>query len=672
MSYIGRYSSYVLLIVMNFTANLQKLSNCQINREQSNDKHQNRGSDTIAELLNNPQNKKQKIIKNNSHSTSGMEKIMLPILINNIIQYLLPKHGDYAASRDIITLLRLNRLMHQNINMILFQNKTHFASSLTIFDSNDMMIKNIKYIVIDRSLSSDFIIPPNIRSIALTDQSNPSESNQSEHLNKLLKTDGCFPAYLLDLTFNKSYNDTLTKDTLPRTLATIRFGEDFNQPLTHGVLPNTITSITFGESYNQPLIPGVLPINLNKLVFGNNFNQIIGPNVLPQELCKLIFGHSFDQPIETKTFPESLQSIVFGRSFNQPLGQGVLPQNLKRIKLGDGFICQKAENFVLPGSLTSIHFGRQPLEQFLLTKDLFPHTGCLVDINFGDYFNQILTEGVIPSSVIKLTFGNQYNQPLSPGVLPQSLQRLVFGENYDKPIDENVLPNGLQYLTFGYRYNEPIKPKILPTRLTHLVLGFYFNSPLIKGSLPPNLIHLVFQGVYNHFLNPGVLPESLRFLKLGEYFNQPLTYSEYLKWLKLGEADQPFRYPVHANNTHSNSLPNGLKYLKFGAEYNQPIPLGSLPSSLTTLVFGYDFNQSIIFPENLKKITFGKMFNRPLAKGSLPESLSSISFGENYQQTIDPDVLPHNLSWLTLPVQYDQNNIANILHYRPELEIIYC
>ena len=43
-------------------------------------------------------------------------------------------------------------------------------------------------------------------------------------------------------------------------------------------------------------------------------------------------------------------------------------------------------------------------------------------------FNQPLSIGVIPNSVIKLSFGWNFNQLLSIGVIPDSVIDLNFGE----------------------------------------------------------------------------------------------------------------------------------------------------------------------------------------------------------------------------------------------------
>jgi hypothetical protein len=177
--------------------------------------------------------------------------------------------------------------------------------------------------------------------------------------------------------------------------------------------------------------------------------------------------------------------------------------------------------------------------------------------------------------IIQIQFANHFNQIITKNMLPNTLKYLTFGKHFNRKIRKDTLPNGLLSLTFGNDYcHEPVRGS-LPTTLQHLIFGDQFGGRIMKGILPDGLLSLTF-GLL--FINPiHELPSSLINLTFGENFNQPIGY---------------------------NVLPLTLKKLVFGANFNQPIE-EILPESLEILVLGNDFNQPInSLPPRLKYLKF--------------------------------------------------------------------
>jgi hypothetical protein len=99
----------------------------------------------------------------------------------------------------------------------------------------------------------------------------------------------------------------------------------------------------------------------------------------------------------------------------------------------------------------------------------------------------------------ELTFDDFYNQPISENMLPNSLQSLTFGNLYNQPISENVLPNSLQSLTFHYSYNKIINANALPNSLLKICFDFtnsHYYYP--NGTHTDRLIPLEFKNRVKH------------------------------------------------------------------------------------------------------------------------------------------------------------------------------
>ena len=129
-----------------------------------------------------------------------------------------------------------------------------------------------------------------------------------------------------------------------------------------------------------------------------------------------------------------------------------------------------------------------------------------------------------------IDFGDYFDQPIEEGTLPSSLTHLITGNSFNYPI--HFLPSSLTHLTFGFSFNKAVN-NTLPASLTHLSFGFNFNQSV--NALPPSLTHLSFIESFNQSID--FLPCSLTHLTLGYAFNQKPTPDS------LDYTAEPYRHP---------------------------------------------------------------------------------------------------------------------------------
>ena len=118
----------------------------------------------------------------------------------------------------------------------------------------------------------------------------------------------------------------------------------------------------------------------------------------------------------------------------------------------------------------------------------------------------------LPKSLINLTFGNEFNQSLVGVTLPDSLQNLTFCDEFNNSLEGVTLPNSLQSLTFGYKFNQSLERVTLPSSLQNLTFGpdSDFNQSLEGVTLPHRLQNLTCGCKFNQSLERVTLPHSLQ------------------------------------------------------------------------------------------------------------------------------------------------------------------
>ncbi|GAM20403.1 hypothetical protein SAMD00019534_035780 [Acytostelium subglobosum LB1] len=313
------------------------------------------------------------------------------------------------------------------------------------------------------------------------------------------------PPSLTELHLGYTFNNVIDKGYLPQSLKILSLTGCFNQPFEPDVLPSSLLELSIGYSYTHYIRVGVLPPLLNKLQFTSRIYNVLESKAIPASLRSLALFHcpptmfplpqltnlrvakgthfpiqslpssitklnilgDFNDPI-TST-PNSLVSLSLSDNFNQPLAAGVFPPTLKDI-----FFCTEFDSPIdvgaLPASLTSLTFTRKAK------------------------FNQLLTPGVLPSSIQSITFGARFNQPFVPGMLPPSITQLTLGQDFNHPLESNVLPSTITRLVFGDEFNQVIAVDTLPNKLKRLEFGTCFSGTINDGALPCTLEMMSLKG----------------------------------------------------------------------------------------------------------------------------------------------------------------------------------
>ena len=135
--------------------------------------------------------------------------------------------------------------------------------------------------------------------------------------------EGVLPKKTTELELGYFFDQTMTKDTLPKKLKKITMSLNYKHSLVN-VLPSGLTEINFSflMRKDKPIIfiPGIIPQSVKKLTFCKYFNQnfinVIGCSILPQNLEKLCLnGVYYNQPLINQyggtILPLSLKKIIF-------------------------------------------------------------------------------------------------------------------------------------------------------------------------------------------------------------------------------------------------------------------------------------------------------------------------------------------------------------------------
>ncbi len=290
--------------------------------------------------------------------------------------------------------------------------------------------------------------------------------------------------------------DILTNDI---SLNFLRICATFNQQIKPHILPKNLKSLIFGNSFNQPLLINVLPDGLKCLKFGECFNQPIFEHVLPESLIELSFSRTYNHTLQKSLF-ENLEILIV----RNDIILTSLPVNLKQLRYISSFMNHPLKINFLPEFLThlSIDFYKEHLIQGMLSDNL-THLILSYDFNFQ------IKENVLPKKLINLKFGNLYNQPLLPGVFPITLQFIEFGQDFNQPFTDPL--------------SNPLSKNIFPKGLIHLSFGIDFNQQIYSNLLPESLTYLKFSNEFNKSLNRDILPKNLEKLILCKYYKLPST-----------------------------------------------------------------------------------------------------------------------------------------------------
>ncbi|KAN0038843.1 hypothetical protein ACTA71_001035 [Dictyostelium dimigraforme] len=372
-------------------------------------------------------------------------------------------------------------------------------------------------------------LPPSVNSlenVSIEDYSCIPESITSIKFNPIRSILNETPLSIDNTNENKDENNIYRKK-LSDNLKTLLFGYSWDNnksKLNQGDLPCNLLTLDLG-AYNNVFEKGILPNSITNLVAPYN-NFILKKEVLPNSLKSLILRSqvkekdifiNFNNEVWFPNEIEILKVYLVGYQVIE-FQDYILPKSLKSLDIGSlQEIKYSGESLVHLHQLQSISLGDfwGNLNDFHL-----PNSGSLTKVDFGNKFNQIIENGVLPNSIRVLKFGVLYNKPFLMGSLPESLEELYFALFFNQPILPNHLPSTLKILNLPNYFNQPLYVGSLPRSLKKLKIGLNngysdFNQPILKDVLPDSLeeLHLNSRD-YQHVLDLNILPSSLLTLKL--------------------------------------------------------------------------------------------------------------------------------------------------------------
>ncbi|KAF2070721.1 hypothetical protein CYY_007963 [Polysphondylium violaceum] len=242
-------------------------------------------------------------------------------------------------------------------------------------------------------------------------------------------------------------------------------------------------------------------------------------------------------------------------------------------------------------------------------------------------------EGDLPQGIVDLEFLTGV-YPISSGLFPNTLKQLYLGEDSGPEITKQMLPLGLTNLLVDNNIVLDITSLNHLTFLKSLFL-YSFENPL-DTPLPKSLEDLTLSN-FNQPIHKGVLPLGLKTFMMGDDFDQDLYPGMFPDTLtELGLSGQ-LDFETHKDQIHQ-ILPKSLTKLKC-LNYMSPFYVGFLP-------------------ESLERITMNSQHENKVFPASLPNNLKTLIFGKEYKTfTLQRDVIPPSVTYLSLPVVFDQEFI---------------
>ena len=255
--------------------------------------------------------------------------------------------------------------------------------------------------------------------------------------------------------------------------------------------------------------PGTLPHGLRFLQFPHSFDQPLQVGDIPVTVEWLQFGRNFNQPLEVGHLPASLTHLAFGLLYRQPLLPGVLPAGLRRLHLGPGCLFgYPLLPGILPSHLQQLSFGGAHSFSRIAPGDI---PSSVTHLRLNSSGNR-LQAGSIPAGVILLNLGDFFNEPLLPGVLPTTLRELIISRSFNQPLRPGSLPDGLQVLVFNVKaeFQQPLLPKVIPASVKAISMGSAYNQRIVAGAIPATVKWLRLPASYAETNSVRVLSPSTR------------------------------------------------------------------------------------------------------------------------------------------------------------------
>ncbi|EGC34292.1 hypothetical protein DICPUDRAFT_17773, partial [Dictyostelium purpureum] len=204
-------------------------------------------------------------------------------------------------------------------------------------------------------------------------------------------------------------------NNIPDSIDTLHFGMGFNKPLYALSTNLSLTSLSLGHYFNTEILPGDLPVSLKTLIFdGCTFGRKLRAHISFSNWQ--FYGSSYNKPFQKGALPPSLTHLELSEDYNHPFKEGDLPPGL--LVLAFGKFDQPIKLNQLPNSLQYLKFGplwNHPLSYYNLLsmskKSILPNSLTHLDLSYCK-FDQVLSNGDIPSTLKCLKLPKNYNKPL--------------------------------------------------------------------------------------------------------------------------------------------------------------------------------------------------------------------------------------------------------------------
>ena len=370
---------------------------------------------------------------------------------------------------------------------------------------------------------------------------------------------------------SKNYN----KSIIPYGITHLILPYDFTSPLNEGDIPNTVQNLYFGSGFNCELKPNDIPNSVKVLHFGSYFCKPINNNNIPSSVIELVMKNKDNRNI-THIIPNGIKKLVMDNTFND-ISVGTIPNTVTRLTLPDNF--------------------NKPLQKGIIPEGV-------IELTFGNEFDQQLKIGDIPNSIKKLNLGNKFNQKLSPGIIPEGIVELTFSSYFNKILYKGDIPNTVKKIKFGDYFNQPLIKGFISKGVEEIYFGCHFNRPLYKDTIPDGVKSIIFNknSLFNQVLNKNDLPNTITKLYFGDYYNTQLF---------------------------SGCIPNSIKYLRLGKNFDQMIQKGALPEGLISLIFDgvmIDKIEELYIPDSVMFLRIPQKFKF----NSIPKNLKYISIPHEF------------------------------------------
>ncbi|KAN0034906.1 hypothetical protein ACTFIV_001445 [Dictyostelium citrinum] len=289
-----------------------------------------------------------------------------------------------------------------------------------------------------------------------------------------------------------------------------------------------------------------------------------------------------------------------------------LPDNIDSIILYQELY--KNTNFLNKSSSTTI-INNDKIKSLILhdgfnnpiTIENFSIFSSLVCLEFGEKFNEIIRDSVLPNTLKRIKFNDLFNQSINKNNLPNQLESITFGNSFNKDI--NNLPDSIKVLKLPEisQFSQIIISKKLPKSLTYLSLPSTYNDGLIDEMFPNSIKKLKKSNILNSSTKSP--PHYLK-LKVFQPNGNLMSNEELLKFLMFShfESRTTYDFSNHCENICDDNdvyrdVPSETKKIYHYQENYKII----IPPSVTslTLYFCFGFHEIEFIPSIIHSVDLG-------------------------------------------------------------------